>query len=140
DQGGYLAGTHVRPAEPRRGGGGRDLERGSRGHRAAALHLRRPGRSDGRRERVRRLQPQGALGAADSREVNTASRRQRRYFLEFSGLLDTGARRRHLLLRTKKRTKDPFVIFRGGLVPPSGTWPVCGYAVFPFPAHLGTRL
>src|SRR5207245_10694793 len=45
-----------RPAEPRRRRGGRDLERGRRGHRAAALHLcpRRPGR---RRERIAGREP-----------------------------------------------------------------------------------
>src|SRR5262252_9399869 len=42
DYGRYPARHHVRPAEPRRRRGGRDLERGRRGHRAAALHLRRP--------------------------------------------------------------------------------------------------
>src|SRR5262249_41706362 len=36
----------------RRRRGGRDLERGRRGYRAAALHLCRPGRSDRRRERI----------------------------------------------------------------------------------------
>src|SRR5262249_6155718 len=40
---------YVRPAEPRRRRGGRDLERGRRGYRAAALHLCRP---DRRRERI----------------------------------------------------------------------------------------
>jgi hypothetical protein len=30
---------------------------------------------------------------------------QGRYFLEFSGLLDTGTRRRHLLSATNRRTK-----------------------------------
>src|SRR5262249_40382800 len=39
DHGRYPARHHVRPAEPRRRRGGRDLERGCRGYRAAALHL-----------------------------------------------------------------------------------------------------
>src|SRR5215468_10872166 len=52
DHGRYSARHHVRPAEPRRRRGGRDLERGRRGYRAAALHLCRPRRPDRRRERI----------------------------------------------------------------------------------------
>src|SRR5262249_32855788 len=52
DHGRYPARHHVRPAEPRRRRGGRDLERGRRGYRAAALHLCRPDRPGGRRERI----------------------------------------------------------------------------------------
>src|SRR5262249_13127043 len=52
DYGRYPARHHVRPAEPRRSRGGRDLERGRRGYRAAALHLCRPCRPDRRRERI----------------------------------------------------------------------------------------
>ena len=59
DHGGHPARHHVRPAEPRRGRGGRDLARSGRGHGAAALHLRRPRRPDGRRERLSALQPLG---------------------------------------------------------------------------------
>ena len=40
DHGEHPARHHVRPAEPRRRRGGGDLERGRRGHRATALHLR----------------------------------------------------------------------------------------------------
>src|SRR5215471_14354916 len=58
DYGRYPARHHVRSAEPRRRRGSRDLERGRRGYRAAALHLRRPRRPDRRRERiVRRALP-----------------------------------------------------------------------------------
>src|SRR5262249_8978257 len=39
-------------SEPRRRRGGRDLERGRRGYRAAALHLCRPRRRGQRRERI----------------------------------------------------------------------------------------
>src|SRR5262249_18755373 len=53
--------------------GGRDLERGRRGYRAAALHLCRPRRPDRRRERVRAPQPQGAGVAADSPKVESAA-------------------------------------------------------------------
>ena len=42
DHGEYPARHHVRPAEPRRRRGGRDLARGRRGQRPAALHLCRP--------------------------------------------------------------------------------------------------
>src|SRR5262249_48527388 len=52
DHGRHPARHHVRPTEPRRRRGGRDLERGRRGYRAAALHLCRPGRPGGRRERI----------------------------------------------------------------------------------------
>src|SRR5262249_22191484 len=52
DHGRYPARHHVRPTEPRRGRGGRDLERSRRGNRPAALHLCRSGRPDGRRERI----------------------------------------------------------------------------------------
>ena len=52
DHGGHPARHHVRPAEPRRGGGGRHLARGRRGCCAAALHPRRSGRADRRRERI----------------------------------------------------------------------------------------
>src|SRR5258707_323860 len=41
DHGGHPARHHVRSAEPRRGRGGGDLQRGCRGHGAAALHLPR---------------------------------------------------------------------------------------------------
>ena len=57
DHGGHPARHHVRPAEPGRGRGGRDLARSGRGHRAAALHLRRPGGPDRRRERLSAPQP-----------------------------------------------------------------------------------
>src|SRR3989454_301516 len=72
DNGRYPARPNVRPAEPRRRRGGRDLERGRRGYRAAALHLCRPCRPDRRRERVRVLQPQGGRVAADSPKVDSA--------------------------------------------------------------------
>src|SRR5262249_33600214 len=51
----------------------RDLERGCRRYRAAALHLCRPRRPDRRRERVRALQPQGAGVVADSPKVDSAA-------------------------------------------------------------------
>src|SRR5262249_52841139 len=43
------------------------------GYGGAALHLCRPGRPDGRRERVRAPQPQGAGVAADSPKVESAA-------------------------------------------------------------------
>ena len=46
DHGGHYARHHVRPAEPRRRRGGRDLARSRRGHGAAALYLCRPGGPD----------------------------------------------------------------------------------------------
>src|SRR5262245_39568632 len=60
DHGRYPARHHVRPAEPRRRRGGRDLERGRRGYRAVALHLCRPRRPGGRRERIVRRASQRA--------------------------------------------------------------------------------
>src|SRR5215813_15521300 len=48
-------------SEPRRRRGGRDLERGRRGYRAAALHLCRARRPGGQRERIiRRVLPRAA--------------------------------------------------------------------------------
>ena len=51
DHGGHPARHHVRSAEPRRRRGGRDLQGSGRGHRPAALHLRRPRRRR-RRDRL----------------------------------------------------------------------------------------
>src|SRR5262249_54493545 len=73
DDAGYAASPCVRRAEARRRRGGRDLERGRRGYRAAALHLCRPCRPDRRRERVRALQPQSGRVAADSPKVDSAA-------------------------------------------------------------------
>ena len=53
DHGADPARHHVRAAGPGGRRGGRDLERGRRGDRAAALHLRRPGRPGERRLRQR---------------------------------------------------------------------------------------
>ena len=53
DHGADPARHHVRAAGPGGGRGGRDLERGRRGDRAAALHLRGPGRPGERRLRQR---------------------------------------------------------------------------------------
>src|SRR5262249_31210168 len=128
---------HVRPAEPRRRGGGRDLERGGGGHRTAALHLRRPGRSDRRRERVRALQPQGVT-AADSPEVvppaAIAERPRPAICLNFRVYL-TPARAVATYGASEKSCKGPF----------SGEGVVATLrrtareAVSPFPAHPGTR-
>src|SRR5207253_10072583 len=54
DHGGHPARHDVRSAEPRGGRRSGDLEASRRGHRAAALHLRRPLRSYRRRERLSR--------------------------------------------------------------------------------------
>ena len=55
DHGGHPPRHHVRPAEPGRGGGGRDLQGGRRGNRSPALHLCRPQRPDGGNRQRQRL-------------------------------------------------------------------------------------
>ena len=138
DHGGHSARHHVRPAEPRGRRGGRDLAGGRGGDRAAALHLCRPGRPDGRRERLRALQPQGAATAADSSQASSAARSDTAICLNFRAYL-TPAHAVATYCRAKKRTSDRVEILRGGVRTYSGTRRAPGRAVSAFPAHLCTR-
>ena len=117
DHGRHPARYHVRPAEPRRRGGGRDLARGRRGHCAAALHLRRPGRPDRRRERLSALQPARAAAIFEFGSRRSCGRPQSGYLLEFSGLLDTGPTRRHLLCERKSVRRIASKFSGEGFVP-----------------------
>ena len=118
DHGGHPARHHVRPSEPGRRRGGRDLARGGGGDGASALHLRRPRQRNGRQQRLR-LRFCGAAMRADSSaaEWNFAASTgcKRRCLFDFARLLDTAALHRHLMAANGKRTKVFHI--RAGFVP-----------------------